>query len=51
MKGGKQLPGSHQKPVKTFEGHKDNIVCIATFPDGKRTATAFSRQDNTRMEA
>ncbi|KAG2748826.1 WD40 repeat-like protein [Suillus brevipes Sb2] len=40
MKGDKQLPGSHQKPVKTFEGHKENIICIATFPDGKRIATA-----------
>ncbi|KAG2737161.1 WD40 repeat-like protein [Suillus brevipes Sb2] len=41
MKGDKQfLPGPQQKPVKTFEGQKDSIVCIATFPDGKRIATA-----------
>jgi WD40 repeat protein len=40
MKDDNQLPGSHQKPVKTFEGHKETIVCIATFPDGKRIATA-----------
>jgi WD40 repeat protein len=35
-----RLPGSHQKPVKTFEGYKKEIVSIATFPDGKRIATA-----------
>ncbi|KAG2748836.1 WD40 repeat-like protein [Suillus brevipes Sb2] len=40
MKDDNQLPGSRQKPVKTFEGHKDNILSIATFPDGKRIATA-----------
>jgi WD40 repeat protein len=40
MEGNKQLPGSHQKPVKTFEGHKKEVVSIATFPDGKRIATA-----------
>ncbi|KAG2748825.1 WD40 repeat-like protein [Suillus brevipes Sb2] len=40
MKDDKQLPGSPQKPVKTFEGHKENIIRIATFPDGKRIATA-----------
>ncbi|KAG2038184.1 quinon protein alcohol dehydrogenase-like superfamily [Suillus americanus] len=40
MKDDKQLPGSDQKPVKTFEGHKHNITSIATFPDGKRIATA-----------
>jgi len=40
MKDGKQLPGSHQKAVKIFEGHKDVITSIATFPDGKRMATA-----------
>jgi WD40 repeat protein len=39
-KGDKQLPGLHQKPVKTFEGCKKEIVSIATFPDGKRIATA-----------
>jgi len=36
MKDGKQLPGSHQKPVRTFEGHKHSIMSIATFPDGKK---------------
>ncbi|KAG1858847.1 WD40-repeat-containing domain protein [Suillus subluteus] len=40
MKDDKQLPGSHQKPVKTFEGHKKGITSIVTFPDGKRIATA-----------
>jgi WD40 repeat protein len=40
MKDGKQLPGSHQKAAKIFEGHKDIISSIATFPDGKRMATA-----------
>jgi WD40 repeat protein len=40
MKDDNQLPGSHQKPVKTFEGHKHSIRSIATFPDGKRIATA-----------
>jgi len=40
MKDGKQLPGSHQKAVKIFKGHKEDITSIATFPDGKRIATA-----------
>jgi WD40 repeat protein len=40
MKDGKQLPGSHQKAVKIFEGHEEDITSIATFPDGKRIATA-----------
>ncbi|KIK43422.1 hypothetical protein CY34DRAFT_803846 [Suillus luteus UH-Slu-Lm8-n1] len=40
MKDDNQLPGSHQKPVKTFEDHKDSIFSFATFPDGKRIATA-----------
>jgi WD40 repeat protein len=40
MKDGKQLPGLHQKAVRTFEGHKEDISSIATFPDGKRIATA-----------
>ncbi|KIK41191.1 hypothetical protein CY34DRAFT_221553 [Suillus luteus UH-Slu-Lm8-n1] len=40
MKDDKKLPGSHQKPAKTFEGHKHNITSIAAFPDGKRIATA-----------
>ncbi|OAX36948.1 WD40 repeat-like protein [Rhizopogon vinicolor AM-OR11-026] len=39
MKDGKQLAETHQDPVKTFEGHEDDIVSIATFPDGKRIAT------------
>ncbi|KAG1858881.1 quinon protein alcohol dehydrogenase-like superfamily, partial [Suillus subluteus] len=39
MKDGKQLPGSQQKPVKTFEGHKHDITSIATSPDGMRIAT------------
>ncbi|KAG0704445.1 hypothetical protein DFH29DRAFT_1078225 [Suillus ampliporus] len=39
MKDDKQLAGSHQEPVKTFEGHERRIICIATFPDGKRIAT------------
>ncbi|OJA08750.1 hypothetical protein AZE42_06085, partial [Rhizopogon vesiculosus] len=30
---------THQNPVKTFEGHEDVIMSIATFPDGKRIAT------------
>jgi WD40 repeat protein len=37
---GKQLPKSHHKPVRTFKGHSSNISSIATFPDGKRMATA-----------
>jgi len=40
MKDGKQLPGSHHKAVKIFKGHKESINSIATFPDGKRIATA-----------
>jgi WD40 repeat protein len=40
MKDDKQLPVSHQKPVKTFEGYDGNIFSIVTFPDGKRTAAA-----------
>jgi len=40
MKDGKQLPGSHHKAVRTFKGHSDSITSIATFPDGKRMATA-----------
>jgi len=40
MKDDKQLSGLHQKAVKTFEGHKGDISSIATFPDGKRIATA-----------
>jgi len=39
IKDGKQLPGSHQKAVKIFEGHKKSIASIATFPDGKRIVT------------
>jgi WD40 repeat protein len=39
MKDGKQLPRSHQKPIRTFEGHQDIIRYIATFPDGKRIVT------------
>ncbi|KAG2752450.1 WD40 repeat-like protein [Suillus brevipes Sb2] len=34
------VPASHRKPVKTFEGYDGNIFSIATFPDGKRIATA-----------
>ncbi|OJA11798.1 hypothetical protein AZE42_07924 [Rhizopogon vesiculosus] len=34
-----QLIETHQNPVKTFEGHEDPIMSIATFPDGKRIAT------------
>jgi len=40
MEDGKELLGSHQKAVKIFEGHKEEITSIATFPDGKRIATA-----------
>jgi WD40 repeat protein len=40
MKDGKQRPGSYQKAVKVFEGHKKEITSIATFLDGKRIATA-----------
>jgi WD40 repeat protein len=40
MKDGKQLPGLHQKAVKIFKGYKEDITSIATFPDGKRMATA-----------
>jgi len=40
MKDGKQLPKSHHKLVRTFEGYSSNITSIATFPDGKRMATA-----------
>ncbi|KAG1728005.1 WD40-repeat-containing domain protein [Suillus lakei] len=45
MKNDKQLPGSHQKPVRTFEGHSmtpectNNIISIATFLDGNRIAS------------
>jgi WD40 repeat protein len=35
----KRLPGSHQGPVKKFEGHKEMISSIATFSDGKRIMT------------
>ncbi|OAX36952.1 WD40 repeat-like protein [Rhizopogon vinicolor AM-OR11-026] len=35
----------HQDPVKTFDGHEDHILSIATFPDGKRIATGS--QDKT----
>ncbi|KAG2751625.1 hypothetical protein P692DRAFT_20726946, partial [Suillus brevipes Sb2] len=34
------LPASHRKPVRTSEGYDGNIFSIATFPDGKRIATA-----------
>ncbi|KAG2749848.1 hypothetical protein P692DRAFT_20923088 [Suillus brevipes Sb2] len=40
MKNDKQLPASHQKPVKTFEGH--SFHC--NFPDGKRIATASANK-------
>ncbi|KAG2748838.1 WD40 repeat-like protein [Suillus brevipes Sb2] len=40
MKDDNQLPGSQQKPVKTFKGYKHWITSIATFPDGERIATA-----------
>jgi hypothetical protein len=43
MKDDNQLPGSYQKPVKTFGDHKKYIVCIATFPDGKRIATTSDK--------
>ncbi|KAG1718594.1 WD40-repeat-containing domain protein [Suillus paluster] len=39
-KGDKQIPGSGQDPVKIFGSHEQTITCIATFPDGKRIATA-----------
>ncbi|OJA12192.1 hypothetical protein AZE42_03927, partial [Rhizopogon vesiculosus] len=39
MKDSKQPADTHRDPVKTFEGHKDEITSIATFPDGKRIAT------------
>ncbi|KAG1727535.1 WD40-repeat-containing domain protein [Suillus lakei] len=29
-----------QEPVKTFEGHKRDVVSIVTFPEGERFATA-----------
>jgi WD40 repeat protein len=38
-KDSKRLPGSHQGPVKKFEGHKEMISSIATFSDGKRIMT------------
>jgi WD40 repeat protein len=44
MKDDRQLPVSHQKPIKTFEGYDGNISSIATFPDGKRIATASADQ-------
>jgi WD40 repeat protein len=53
MKDDNQLPGSHQKPVKTFEGHNNYITSLATFPDGKRIVT--TSEDKTiriwRLEA
>ncbi|KAG2031936.1 hypothetical protein BDR03DRAFT_971400 [Suillus americanus] len=39
MNGDKQLAGSHQEPVKIFEGHDNFITSSATFPDGKRIVT------------
>jgi WD40 repeat protein len=39
MNDGKKLTASQREPVKTFEGHEEAILSIATFPDGKRIAT------------
>ncbi|KAJ8579981.1 WD40 repeat-like protein [Rhizopogon salebrosus TDB-379] len=39
MKDGKKPTASQREPVKTFEGHEEDIASIATFPDGKRIAT------------
>jgi len=36
---GERKHGSHQDPVKMFEGHQKEITSIATFPDGERIAT------------
>ncbi|OJA08747.1 hypothetical protein AZE42_06092, partial [Rhizopogon vesiculosus] len=39
MKDGKRPAETRQDPIKTFEGHEDDIVSIATFQNGKRIAT------------